>query len=238
MTDAEKIGALEKKIEQMANEIGMLQDAHQIRRLQHLYSYYLDKCLYDEVVDLFSEDVEVHFFGGIFKKRAGARRVFCDRMRKHFTGGHNGPVFGFLLEHLQLQDVIDVEPDRKTAKARFRYLMQAGRHESAGGKSIQWWEGGIYENEYVREDGIWKFKVLSPRVVWQADYETGWAHTPPRYVEFFKETYPKNPIGPDVLEDPPPVLWPNTDIHPYHYPHPVTGKWVECPKPVKWSGGA
>lgn len=238
MTDPEKISALEKKIEQMENEIGMLQDAHQIRRLQHIYGYYLDKCLYDQVVDLFSEDVEVHFFGGIFKKRAGARRVFCDRMRNHFTGGHNGPVFGFLLDHLQLQDVIDVEPDRKTAKARFRCLMQAGRHESAGGESIQWWEGDIYENQYVREDGIWKFKVLSPRVVWQADYETGWAHTPPRYVEFFKETYPKNPIGPDALEDPAPVLWPNTDIHPYHYAHPVTGKWVECPKPITWSKGA
>ena len=176
--------------------------------------------------------------GAFFKKRAGARRVFCDRMRKHFTGGQNGPVSGFLLDHLQLQDVIDVDPDRKTAKARVRCLMQAGRHESAGGKSIQWWEGDIYENQYVKEDGIWKFKVLSPRVVWQADYETGWAHTPVRYVEFFSETYPKNPIGPDALEDPAPVLWPNTDIHPYHYPHPVTGKWVECPKPITWSGGA
>ena len=29
MTDTEKISALEKKIEQMENEIGMLQDAHQ-----------------------------------------------------------------------------------------------------------------------------------------------------------------------------------------------------------------
>jgi hypothetical protein len=238
MSDAEKIGELEKKIEQMANEIGVLQDVHQIRRLQHAYSYYLDKCLYDEVVDLFSEDIEVHFAGGIFKKRAGARRVFCDRMRKYFTGGHNGPVFGFLLEHLQLQDVIDVEQDRKTAKARFRYLMQAGRHESAGGELVQWWEGGIYENQYVREDGIWKFKLLSPHVVWQADYETGWAHTRPHYVQFFNDTYPKNPIGPDALEDPAPVLWPDTDICPYHYPHPVTGKWVDCPKPVTWSRDA
>ena len=54
MTDAEKFSALEEKIEQMANEIGMLQDVHQIRRLQHAYGYYLDKGLYDEIVDLFS----------------------------------------------------------------------------------------------------------------------------------------------------------------------------------------
>jgi len=234
MTDAERTSALEKKIEQMANEIGMLQDANQIRRLQHLYGYYLDKCLYDEVVDLFSEDVEIHFFGGIYKKRAGARRLFCDTMREVFTGGHNGPVFGLLLDHLQLQDVIDVEPDRKTAKARLRYLLAAGRHESAGGESNQWWEGGIYENEYVRENGIWKFKVLSPYVIWKADYETGWAHTRPQNIKLLTETYPDNPIGPDTLEDPMPVRWPDTDIYPFHYPHPVTGKLVECPKPVTW----
>ena len=35
-----------KKIEQMANQIGMLEDAHQIRRLQHLYGYYLEKICY------------------------------------------------------------------------------------------------------------------------------------------------------------------------------------------------
>ncbi len=238
MTDAEKISALEKKIEQMANQMGMLQDVNDIRRLQHAYGYYLDKCLYDEVVDLFSEDVEVHFLGGIYKKRAGARRLFCDRFRDNFTGGHNGPIFGFLLDHIQLQDIIDVDPDRKTAKARFRYLMQAGRHESAGGEVSQWWEGGIYENQYVREDGIWKFKVLSPHPIWHADYDTGWAHTRPHYVPFATETYPKDPSGPDALEDPAPVLWPDTDIYPCHYPHPVTGKCVECSKPLVWSRGA
>ena len=238
METEDRIKKLEAAVENLTRHVGVLEDTHAIRRLHHLYGYFIDKCLYAEVVDLFDDEGEVRFMGGIFKGKAGARRLYIDRFRKTFTGDLNGPVYGFLLDHPQFQDVVDVAPDRKTAKARFRYFMQAGRHESAGGKSIQWWEGGIYENEYVRENGIWKFKVLSPRVVWQADYETGWAHTPPRYVEFFSDLYPKNPIGPDALEDPAPVLWPDTDIHPYHYPHPVTGKWVECPKPVTWSGGA
>jgi hypothetical protein len=30
----------------------------------------------------------------------------------------------------QLQDIIDVAPDRKTAKGRFRYIMQAGSPET------------------------------------------------------------------------------------------------------------
>ena len=152
-------------------------------------------------------------------------------MRKNILDGHNGPAFGLILDHIQLQDLIDVEPDRKTAKARFRYFLTSGVHESISGKSMQFWEGGLYENQYVREDGIWKFKLLTPHVFWKADYETGWAHSKPHSIQFHSVTYPKGSDGPDALENPP-ALWPDTDILPYHYPHPVTGKWVECPKPV------
>jgi hypothetical protein len=54
------------------------------------------------------------------------RRLYCDRFRQYFTGGHNGPVYGFLLDHPVLQDIVDVAPDRNTALARFRCFMQAG----------------------------------------------------------------------------------------------------------------
>ena len=126
-----------------------------IRKLQHLYGYFIDKCLYEETVDLFADNGVVRFFGGIWKGKEGVRRLYVGRFRKRFTDDYNGPVTGFLLEHPQMQDVVDVAPDRKTAKARFRCLMQAGRHAAHGGPR-QWWEGGLYENEYVREDGVWK----------------------------------------------------------------------------------
>lgn len=224
MTEQTRIQELEQKVEELANQVGVLEDVHAIRRLQHAYGYYIDKCLYDETVDLFAENGEVHFMGGIFRGKAGVRRLYVDRFRKNFTGGKNGPVFGFLLDHPQMQDVIDVAPDRKTAKARFRCTMQAGRHESAPEGTRQWWEGGLYENSYMRENGVWKIQVLNYRPVWHADYETGWAHTRPQYVAFFSKTYPEDPGGPDALENPKPVLWPETDVLPFHYAHPVTGR--------------
>jgi hypothetical protein len=219
-----QIRALEQKIEQLSKHIGILEDIHAIRRLQHIYGYYIDKCLYEETVELFSENCEVRFMGGIFKGKAGARRLYIERFQKNFTNGVNGAVYGFLLDHPQLQDVVDVAPDGRTAKARFRSLMQAGRHELAEGETRQWWEGGIYENEYVKEDGIWKFKVLNYRPLWHADFAKGWAHTPPNLYQMFSETYPENPLGPDELIKPTPVLWPETDVVPFHYPHPVTGE--------------
>ena len=226
-----ELSALRNQVEQLSHEVGTLRDVHEIRRLQHAYGYYLDKCLYDEVVDLFSDSSEVRFMGGIFKGKAGARRLYCDRFRKNFTGGHNGPVYGFLLDHPVMQDVIDVAPDRSLAFGRFRCLMQAGTHESKKDNPSnvprQWWEGGIYENTYVREGGVWKIKVLNYRAVYHGSFDKGWSYTPPRFVPFYSETFPKEPLGPDELMRPTPVLWPETEVVPFHYDHPVTGrKWT------------
>ena len=43
----------EKKVEELSAQVGKLQDTQAVRDLQFKYGYYLDKCLYDEVVDLF-----------------------------------------------------------------------------------------------------------------------------------------------------------------------------------------
>jgi hypothetical protein len=223
MTASEQIQALEHKVEQLSQQLGVLEDVHAIRRLQHAYGYFIDKCLYDETVDLFAEHCEVRFMGGIFKGRAGAHRLYCDNFRARFTNGNNGPVYGFLLDHLQMQDVIDVAADRRSAQGRFRCFMQAGRHELSG-STRQWWEGGLYENTYTREQGVWKILLLNYRPQWHADFETGWAHTRPEYVPFYKITYPQDPLGPDELITPAPVLWPDTQVLPFHYPHPVTGR--------------
>ena len=59
------LSALVRQVEQLANEVGLLNDVQAIRKLQHAYGYYLDKCLYDEVVDLFAREGEVRFMGGV-----------------------------------------------------------------------------------------------------------------------------------------------------------------------------
>ncbi len=221
-------GAFDAKaeIEALKRQVGVLEDVNAIRTLQFAYGYYLDKCLYEEVVDLYADDGEVRFGGGIYRGKPGLRRLYLDLFRKNFTGGINGPVYGFLLDHQQSQDIIDVAPDRDSAKARFRCFMQAGTHVSKAvldkpGQLQQWWEGGIYENEYVRRDGIWKIKVLDYNLVFHATFEQGWAHWERRDFNA-RTTYPENPIGPDELI-PGRASWPDTPVVPFHYPHPVTG---------------
>ncbi|MGB6449996.1 MAG: nuclear transport factor 2 family protein [Steroidobacteraceae bacterium] len=229
MSDNDKVEALRAEVERLTRQVAAIEDAQAVRRVQFAYGYYMDKGLYQEVVDLFADDGEVRFMGGIFRgKHRGVRRLYIDRFRTTFTHGHNGPAYGFMLEHLQLQDIVDVAPDRKTARGRFRAFMQAGSHMSKTDRvaalPLQWWEAGVYENTYVREDGVWKIKVLNYCLSWQADYEKGWAHSEPHEGPFFKKTYPEDPGGPDEITPQRPAFWPDTAVVPFHFPHPVTGK--------------
>lgn len=226
INDTTDVSQLKSRLEQLENEVGRLQDESAVRKLQYTYGYFIDKSQYNEVVDLFAEDGEVWFLGGIYKGKKGVRRLYIERFQTQFTQGHNGPRYGWLLDHPQLQMVVDVAPDRKTAKVRGRSQMQAGLHESAEGQQRAWWEGGIYENEYVREDGVWKIKALRYYPFWHGSFDEGWAHTKIDFIPMATEDqlYPKDPVGPDALIEPRPRLWPATDTVPFHYPHPVTGQ--------------
>ena len=84
MSAADELRTLQETVEQLKNQVGVLEDTHAIRRLQHAYGYYIDKCLYDETVDLFAEDGEVCFMGGRFKGKAGVARLYIGRFRKRF----------------------------------------------------------------------------------------------------------------------------------------------------------
>jgi len=229
-------GALKEQVNLLAHQLGILEDTNAIRKLHNAYGCYLDKGIYEEIVCLFADDGEVYFNGGIFEgKDKGVRRLYINHFGQGFTGTNYGPVHGFLLDQTQEQDVIDVAPDRKSAKARFHCLMQAGAQvisdspmmemaRQQGQGVLQWWEGGIYENSYVRHGDIWKIKRLDYRAIWQADYALGWVYARPGYIPSFSKTYPEDPTGPDKLIGTAAEPRLDTEVIAFHYPHPVTGQ--------------
>src|SRR4030095_11094471 len=103
MIDEAQIAALSRRIDELEHQLGIQQDIHAVRRLQYAYGYLIDKSQYDEVVDLFSDQGEVYFLGRIYRGKPGIRRLYIERFRQTFTEGHNGPRYGWLLDHLQLQ---------------------------------------------------------------------------------------------------------------------------------------
>jgi hypothetical protein len=228
MTADDTLASLTRQMQAMAERLRTLEDEQAIRKLQHKYGYYMDKCLFEDVANLFAEDCELRFMGAIFRGMASVRRLYCGRFRNRFSNGKDGPPYGFLLDVLQLQDIVDVAPDGLTAQARFRVLLQGGTHESAPdpqpGLPTQWWEAGVYENTYVKENGIWKIKILYHTLTWQAEFNAGWRHWPKLDGPFFHKLYPEDPWGPDALDPAAAKYWPDTAVIPFHYPHPVTGR--------------
>lgn len=137
-------------------------DEAEVRKTHFKYGYYLDKCLYNEVVDMFADhpDAYVEFLGCRYRGKAGIKRLYQGRFQNIFVKGRNGPVHGFLLDHAMMQDIVDVNESGTHAWVRMRALMSAGTHQSVDETHprghVQWWEGGVYENEYLKENGVWK----------------------------------------------------------------------------------
>lgn len=224
---AGRLAALEARVDE-------LEDQGAIRRLQMAYGYYIDYNRPEEVAGLFARDGAVVFLSGEYRGHEGVMRLYGTWFQNLFTGGTRGPVKGLLLDHFQLQDVITVAPDRMTAKGRFRGLLAGGWHDAIrdslpAGMPQQFWEAGLYENDYVREANdagelVWKIRRLNYMMQWQADYEGGWAHTL-AHLQPAVECYPANPIGPDVIlpEDEWRPTWPHRQEVAMSFAHPVMG---------------
>ncbi|GME23720.1 hypothetical protein GTA08_BOTSDO13696 [Neofusicoccum parvum] len=233
-----QVAQLQAQVEALTQRLNKVQDEAEVRKLHHKYGYYLDKCLYKQVVDLFADhpDTIVEFLGGRYRRKEGVRRLYVGRFQNGFVNGRNGPVHGFLLDHAMMQDIIDVDASGERAFGRWRALMSAGVHSSvadthprgfdAQGRPRQWWEGGVYENEYIKEAGVWKIFKYRYFAFWHGDHAAGWALTQPNYVPFATTTFPADQYGPDELVQQK-LLWPDTRCIPFHYPHPVTGEHVD-----------
>jgi len=208
---ADQDAGLKDQIDQLSNQLGIHQDMNTIRTLHQDYESYLDRSMYEEVVNLFANDGAVSYNGGLFTgKERGVRRLYCDHFRAGLSGKKIEPAPGFALDHIRLQDMIEVAPDRKSAQARFAYSMQVGAPiisdsqlvkmaRLQGQGIIKWWEGGIHEVSYVKEGNIWKIKRLEYRVIEKANYAPGRSYAKPINVPVFSKTYPADPTGPDKL---------------------------------------
>jgi hypothetical protein len=196
--------------------IQTIEDIEAIRKLQYAYNYYLEHWQEDEVVDLFSESPEVTVEvgeTGLYKGKEGARKFFA--YRNVFGGKTAKPTAEFLHLLFPLSGIIDVDPGNKTAKGRWYGF---GCLSVPAGEKIQpIFITGIWENEYVKEDGKWKFKKLFFNTIFRTPYEDGWVKTP----------YVKRPQS-DNLPAPGPNThfesYPTAKIFPYHYRNPVTDK--------------
>lgn len=199
--------------ESLEARVQRTEDVLALERLQNVYGYYVDKRLFDQVVDLFAEESSVEIsHRGVYAGKAGVRRLFINSWSRDGLGLARGQIFN----HFMLQPVIDVAPDGKHAKGRFRAFAQVGSATT----SVMWVEG-VYENEFIKEAGVWKFAKMR---FWPSYYV-------PEKEGFTGKTRANIEVDPNNPPDRPPTddagVFPDVYYPPFHYPNPVTGKPVD-----------
>jgi SnoaL-like domain len=191
----------------LAARVQRLEDERAIENLQRSYGFFVDKALWQETADLFTEDGTLEIGGrGVFAGRARVLEYLRWLEPK-------GLVRDKLFDHMQLQPIVTVAPDGASARGRWRFFAQVGEFRKSA-----LWGLGTYENEYVKEHGIWKLKTLHSYFRMYTPYADGWA----------KNALPNTRPEADLPPDRPPTIvheqYPGTFIPACHFPHPVTGK--------------
>jgi hypothetical protein len=193
--------------------ITRLEDIEEIRKLEHIYGYYMDNGRNDLVVDLFADEAESIEIAdrGVFYGKEGVRRFFTGFMDGHAKQKEKGCMY----MHTQHQDVINVAPDGNTAWGRFYCLMIQAHMEIVPGVPTAAWGFGVYENTYVKENGKWKFKKVHFNITFRSPYADGWVKTP-----MVAEGRAKGADAPPTAYSP----YPNQKLVPFHWKHPITGE--------------
>jgi hypothetical protein len=205
---------LSTALDEVERRIGRLEDFAQLENLQMRYGYYLATLEWDRLANLFASDGTIEIaLRGVYVGRANIRRSLN-------LYGEPGVHEGNLHNHMQYQPVIHVAPDGKTARVRARALSMMGNYGKAG-----MWMGGIYENQFVKENGVWKFQHDQVFNTYFTGFDVGWKDLQPRPPPGITASNPPD-RQPTVQFEmyPKPTYWP-----PFHYNNPVTGK----PTPIE-----
>ncbi|MBN1382439.1 MAG: nuclear transport factor 2 family protein [Deltaproteobacteria bacterium] len=217
MDSEARIEVLEKKLQQLEHELGIQKDIEEVRRLHYIYMHYNSNRMGKQLVDLVAENAEsIEIAGrGVYYGKEGFRKNFID------GGGHaeNEPTdvgwsFGNILFQLGGMEVITIADDRQSAKGRFAVLTPSifGFPEN---QSVNL-NAGVYEQEFVKEDGVWKIKKFKYCHYFMVRFDN--LKVTPGYSRWPDE---KNPADA-------PTTWyhpfPEAGVMPFHFVNPVTGE--------------
>jgi len=211
----EQLARQQATIGELTHQLGLLQDKHEIERLQYAYGFFIDNRMFREMADLFAEEGAWIEIGG--RGRYHGKERIHRFLHEVLGEGRWGLARDEVINHVQQQLLITVDPDRQRARARARAEVQGNSPPDTPHLLLA---DGIYENEYVREGGQWKILGITVAMTFYAALE--------RDRVWFPSAPPSAEMPPDAPSQPV-VEALGRQFNAFHFRHPILGYALATP---------
>lgn len=163
-------GALDQaEIAALEAGVSAAESIRSIKRLQHIYAALSEEGAWSAAADLLTDDVAADFAG----RSASGKSAVRAHLMAEAGRDAEGLAPGQLNAHLIMQPIVTLGADGRTARGTWHEVALLGRF----GEDARW-RGGIYENEYVVEGGVWKIARIRYIEQYRGAYEE-FGHTAP-----------------------------------------------------------
>ena len=212
---AGEVRQLREELAETRHRLALLEDRTAIERLQYAYGYFIDNRMFREMTDLFADEGAWIEIGqrGRYHGKARIHRF----LHQVLGDGRWGLLRDEVINHVQQQPIITVADDRTRAWSRARAQVQGNSPPDTPHFLLA---DGIYENEYVREDGRWKIRGVTVTMTFYAALE--------RARIWFPSAPPSEAFPPDAPSQPVDARL-GRQFNPWHFAHPITGAPLPVP---------
>ena len=153
------------RVHQLAQNVERAESVRAVKRVQETYAQYSQFGLWTDMAALFADNAQLSYG----KDNVQGRQAIENYFLATFGEGTHGLKPGGLHTQMVLRPLINVSADGQSAKGRWWEFSMTGQH---GVKAE--WAAGIFENEYVRERGVWKISRMRYNPMFAGPYATGW----------------------------------------------------------------
>jgi hypothetical protein len=149
IVEGRALNASQGGLDELRRDVQTLMDIEAIKQLKHAYFRCIDTANFEELAELFHEDVSVHFVGGTYEWKLQGRAEYIETVSKAFTTGsvghHNG-------HHPEIQILSETEATGIWYLSDNMWMLNFKFHTT--GTAIYW-------DRYLTLDGRWTIRETS-----------------------------------------------------------------------------
>ena len=154
------------RVDALARDLERAEAIRAVKNLQYAYSHYAQFGHWSELGALFAENGEL-VWG---EQRVQGAAAIAQHNMKTLGGGKQGLPAGVVNSLFVEVPLVNLAPDGNSAKARWYGIFMQG-----GGADARW-DSGTFQNEYVKDKGVWKIARLQYFPQFGGPYDKGWVN--------------------------------------------------------------